>query len=598
MKSKEQLEEQLEEIKKVLKEISKGNFDVFLSSENKFFDEFKDLKENLSNLESDIKDVNEAALKGEIDVRIDARKYENGFRKIAEALNYTIDSNTGAVREMGQVIRKLASGDLSAKVTNNYSADLNEVKESINYLADTLNNLRKDAVLISDAVSKGELSVRIDTSKYKGDFTLIHKTTNFTIESVNKSFKEIADALVKFGEGQFKYRITNDYNGDFNTIKESFNQAFTVTETLLTDVTMMKEAVENGDLDARADISKYKGDFIELVGTLNLMVNITKDALNDINENLEKLKMGDLTTQITKDYQGAFGITKDAFNNFVENLTSITTQIKTGANEITTAANTVSSASQSLSTGATEQASSLEETSAAIEEMSGSINETAKNAVKTNELAEESAKMSLEGGEAVDKTVDAMQTISERIKIIEDIVYQTNLLALNAAIEAARAGEHGKGFAVVAAEVRKLAKRSQIAAGEISEITRDSLDISQKAGTLISTVVPKIQETANLIKDIANAAKEQDIAISQITTAMGELDQITQANASSSQALASSAEELNGQANSLTEMISFFKLADSHVGGGFNAGKVSPQTVSKPAKNLNSEFDLRDFDRY
>ena len=589
---------QIKELKKVLKEISKGNFDISLSSDNECYEEVNNLKENLSNLSNDIKNVNESALKGEIDIRIDAQKYRNGFRNIAEALNYTIDSNTGAVREMGQVIRKLASGDLNAKVTNKYSADLNEVKEAINYLGETLNNLANDSKLISDAVSQGELGVRVDLSKYRGDFSLIHSTTNFTIESIDKAFREISEALIKFGEGEFKYRITNDYNGDFNTIKNYFNQAFEISNTLLEDVTMMKNSAENGDLDARVDVNKYKGDFIELVNTLNLMVNITKDALTDINQNLEKLRVGDLTTKIEKDYEGSFRVTKEAFNNFVDNLTNITSKIKTGTSEITSAADMVNSASQSLSTGATEQASSLEETSAAIEEMSGSINETAKNAMKTNELAEESAKMSLDGGEAVDKTVEAMKTISERIKIIEDIVYQTNLLALNAAIEAARAGEHGKGFAVVAAEVRKLAKRSQIAAGEISEITRNSLDISQKAGELISTVVPKIQETATLIKDIANSAKEQDVAISQITTAMSQLDQVTQANATSSQALASSAEQLNGQANSLTDMISFFKLDNNYVNNSLSFDKVAPQTSPKPIQNTNNEFDLREFDRY
>ena len=360
----------------------------------------------------------------------------------------------------------------------------------------------------------------------------------------------------------------------------------------------MLSNLADGKLDSRIT-ADYKGAF-NIAKTASNNVAITlQNLFSEAGNVLENMSEGDMTKRIEKDFAGDFTMIKTATNSVADKLQTIVGRINSGVTEIASASTQVSASSQSLSQGATEQASSLEETSAALEEMSGSVAESAKNAQKTNDLAEEASTMAIDGGEAVTKTVDAMVLISEKISIIEDIVYQTNLLALNAAIEAARAGEHGKGFAVVAAEVRKLAKRSQVAAQEISTITTESVKISEKAGELISSVVPKIQETAELVKDIANAAKEQDIGLGQINTAMTQLDQVTQTNAASSQEMASASEQLNGQANSLNQMMSFFKVAQ---GDMFNtpAPLAAPQTqaVSQVAQASSGGLDLREFDRY
>jgi len=160
-----------------------------------------------------------------------------------------------------------------------------------------------------------------------------------------------------------------------------------------------------------------------------------------------------------------------------------------------------------------------------------------------------------------------MKQIASKISIIEEIARQTNLLALNAAIEAARAGEHGRGFAVVASEVRKLAERSQRAAGEITELSGTSVKIAERAGELLGKILPDVQKTSELVQEITAASREQDAGSAQINKALQQLDQVIQQNAAGSEETSSTSEELSGQASQLQTAIAFFKIdtaATSH----------------------------------
>jgi len=244
----------------------------------------------------------------------------------------------------------------------------------------------------------------------------------------------------------------------------------------------------------------------------------------------------------------------------VNMLAEVSTRLTTGSQEL-------SSSAQTMSQGASEQAAAAEEASSSMEQMSANIRQNADNAAQTEKIAVKSAEAAKEGGKAVEETVKAMKDIASKINIIEEIARQTNLLALNAAIEAARAGEHGKGFAVVASEVRKLAERSQRAAGEIAELSANSVNVAERAGELLTRMVPDIQRTAELVQEISLSSKEQDTGAEQINKAIQQLDQVIQQNASAAEEMSSTAEELAGQAVQMQQAITFFK-ADTDFAAG------------------------------
>jgi len=218
------------------------------------------------------------------------------------------------------------------------------------------------------------------------------------------------------------------------------------------------------------------------------------------------------------------------------------------------------SIAQGLTDGANQQAASVEETSSSMESMVVRIQQNADNAKQTEFISLKAANDAKLSGEAVTKAVKSMKEIATKICIVEEIARQTNLLALNAAIEAARAGVHGKGFAVVAAEVRKLAERSQAAAGDISDLSASSVYVAENAGRMLEKLVPDIQKTSELVQQISSASLEQSLGVEQINGAIRELDKVIQDNAGATEQLTATSKDLSGQAALLQSSIKFFKI--------------------------------------
>jgi methyl-accepting chemotaxis protein len=250
-------------------------------------------------------------------------------------------------------------------------------------------------------------------------------------------------------------------------------------------------------------------------------------------------------------------------------------EVRSGAESVATASSQIAQGNLDLSSRTEQQASSLQQTAASVEQMASAVKNNADTASQANQLATSASRVAAEGGEVVERVVATMaditgasQRIADIIGVIDGIAFQTNILALNAAVEAARAGEHGKGFAVVASEVRSLAQRSASAAREIKSLISDSVAkvgdgsrLVSDAGRTMTEIVAQVRRVSDLMNEITAATVEQSSGISQINTAVAQLDQTTQQNAALVEEASAASESLKVHGARLLESVAVFRLS-------------------------------------
>jgi len=466
---------------------------------------------------------------GNTDAVIDTGAFQGAYRTMAQGINDMVAGHLAVNTKAMACVAEFGRGNFEAPLER-FAGKRVSINETIEQVRANLKSVIADIDGLVQSALAGRLSTRADATRHQGDFRKIVQGVNATLDAVIGPLNMAAEYVDRISKGDIPPAIADAYAGDFNEIKLNLNTCVVSIDALVSDTNLLVEAAVAGRLQTRADASRHQGDYRRIVEGINRTLDAVIRPLNEAAAVLATVATQDLRAQVAGDYAGDHAAIKTSINTMIgdlqksigaigqnaehlsaasEELSAISQQMASNAEETATQTHVVSAASEQVSKNLSVVATSSEEMLASIREIAKSANEAARMAKNAVGVAETT-------NQTVRRLGDSSVEIGNVVKVITSIAEQTNLLALNATIEAARAGEAGKGFAVVANEVKELAKATAKATEEISHKIEAVQSETKGAVTAIVEIGRLITQIDDVSNVIASAVEEQTATTNEI----------------------------------------------------------------------------------
>jgi len=315
------------EVARIAQRISEGDLGITIplkpDDRTSIMAAMQQVKLALAQLVSDSLSLSDAAIQGKLVTRADVTRHQGDYRRIVEGVNATLDAVINPLNVAADYVDRISKGAIPPKITDQYNGDFNLIRNNLNAAIDNVNALIADAALLAQAAREGRLTTRADASRHPGDYRKIVEGVNATLDAVIGPLNVAADYVDRISRGTIPPKITDQYNGDFNLIRNNLNAAIDNVNALITDAALLAQAAREGKLATRADVTRHQGDYRKIVEGVNATLDAVIGPLNVAADYVDRIARGDIPPVITDAYNGDFNTLKNNLNLAIRNINAL-----------------------------------------------------------------------------------------------------------------------------------------------------------------------------------------------------------------------------------------------------------------------------------